>query len=496
MGVRATLEQLQPRRFAPRLLVDLGTCMQAETTDQQQTTPVEPTGDRRDSDPPTLGFWQIWNMSFGFLGIQFGWTLQMANTSAIYEYLGARPEEIPLLWLAAPLSGLIVQPVIGYMSDRTWGPLGRRRPYFLVGAILASFALVLMPNSSALWMAAGLLWILDVSVNVSMEPFRAFVSDLLPEHQYTRGFAMQSFFIGIGAVAAALCPWVLNHVFHLQNGAGAEGEVPMTVKLSYYIGAAAFLMTVLWTVLSTDEYPPKDMKAFRKRQERSGGILGAFAGIWKAIGKMPRVMRQLAWVQFFSWLGVFCVFLYFPPAVGHQIFGAVRESTALYTRGIEWAGLCIGMYNAVCFIYSFFLSRLSALTSRKFVHSFSLAIGGLGLVVLFFTRGQYSMLLPVACFGLAWASVLTVPYAMLSESLPTKDTGIYMGLFNAFIVLPQICASLGLGWVMEHLLDGNRLLAIVLGGVSMLVAAVLTQFVRDKAEEGEAPVMERAPADS
>ncbi|ERN41215.1 Na+/melibiose symporter [Rubidibacter lacunae KORDI 51-2] len=428
-----------------------------------------------------FGFWQLWNMSFGFLGIQFGWTLQMANTSAIYEYLGATPEEIPLLWLAAPLSGLIVQPTIGYMSDRTWGPLGRRRPFFLIGAIFSSIALVLMPNSSTLWMAAGLLWILDTSVNVSMVPFRAFVSDLVPESQYTRGFAMQSFFIGAGAVIASLCPWMLNHIFRLQNATGVDSQVPLTVKWSYYIGAAVFLGTVLWTVLLAEEHPPKNMKDFRRRQEQSGGILGSFKGILSAIATMPAIMRQLAWVQFFSWLGIFCVFIYFPPAVSHQIFGAASESTVLYTEGIEWAGLCIGLYNAVCFVYSLALGRLSALTGRIFMHAASLLLGGIGLILLFFASDRISMLLPMACFGLTWASVLTLPYSMLSEVLPVRETGIYMGLFNTFIVIPQIVVVLGMGWVMDNLLDNDPLLAIAFGGISLLVASALTQGIRETA---------------
>jgi len=429
-----------------------------------------------------LSFGQLWNMSFGFFGIQVGWTLQAANTSAIYEYLGANPEQIPILWLAAPVSGLIAQPIVGYMSDRTWGPLGRRRPYFLVGAILASLALVLMPNASSLWMAAGLLWILDTSVNISMEPFRAFVSDVLPEQQHTRGFAMQSFFIGLGAVAASLCPWVLSHAFGVLN-TSVEGPVPLTVKFSYYIGAAAFLGTVLWTVVTTGEYPPTEAELREQQHARSGGLAGALVGglrgIAEAVRTMPETMRQLAWVQFFSWLGIFCVFLYFPPAVGHRIFGATDESSLLYTQGIEWAGICIALYNGVCFVFSLFIAKLAALTSRKFVHTCCLICGGLGLIALLGVRDQYVLFLPMACFGIAWASALAVPYAILSDILPVRQTGVYMGLFNAFIVLPQIVASLGLGWVMTHLLGNNALLALALGGASLIVAALFVQGVDD-----------------
>ena len=430
-----------------------------------------------------LGFAQLWNMSFGFFGIQFGWTLQMANTSAIYEYLGANPEQIPMLWLAAPLSGLIAQPIIGYMSDRTWTRLGRRRPYFLLGAILSSIALVIMPNSSSLWMAAGALWMLDTSVNISMEPFRAFVSDLVPENQRTLGFGMQAFFIGLGAVIASICPWILNHWLHLDQFNTASGEIPFTVKVSYYIGAFVFLGTVLWTVLTTKEYPPEEEELQRERQSNPGGIIGLFKRIFEKIRNMPTLMRQLAWVQFFTWLGIFCVSLYFPPAVGHEIFGATEESSPLYQQGIEWAGICIAIYNIVCFVYSLFLSRIAAVTSRKATHGFSLLCGGFGLISLLLVDNQYLLILPMACFGLAWASALTMPYSMLSDVLPMEDTGIYMGVFNAFIVIPQVITALGLGWVMENLLGKNRIFALAIGGVSMVIAAVLVQWVQDVAKE-------------
>src|SRR5689334_12739575 len=261
---------------------------------------------------PPRTFWQIWNMSFGFLGIQFGWGLQMANMSAIYEYLGARADQIPILWLAAPLTGLIVQPIIGHASDRTWGPLGRRRPYFLTGAVLSSLALILMPRSSALWMAAGLLWILDASINISMEPFRAFVADLLPEQQRTRGFAMQSLFIGLGAVVASALPWLLTNVFHVGGGGNGGHAIPLTVRLSFYVGAAAFFGAVLWTIVSTPEYPPQDLEAFRRAKSESAGIVANSKEIFLAIREMPLTMRQLAPVQLMTWLGLFCMWLYFP----------------------------------------------------------------------------------------------------------------------------------------------------------------------------------------
>lgn len=437
-------------------------------------------GERHEIEPSKkpLNIVQLWNMSFGFFGIQFGWTLQMANTSAIYEYLGASAEQLPILWLAAPVSGLIAQPVIGYMSDRTWGFLGRRRPYFLVGAILASIALILMPNSSALWMAAGLLWILDTSVNISMEPFRAFVADLLPEEQRTTGFAMQGFFIGLGAVTASVSPWVLNHIFKVDASL-RENAIPLTVKLSFYLGAMVFLGTVVWTVVTTKEHPPEDLKAFKESKAERGGFVHGVKEVFSLVRSMPETMKQLAWVQFFTWLGMFCVLLYLAPAIAYSVFGAVNQHSPLYTQGIEWAGICIGVYNVVCFIFSLFISKIAKLTSRKLTYAFCLFCGGAGLIALLFIHEQYLILLPMVCFGIAWASMLAMPYAILSDALPVENTGVYMGLFNAFIVIPQIVASLGLGWVMSNLLGGDRLLAVVLGGVCLIVASMLVNGVED-----------------
>ena len=307
-------------------------------------------------------------MSFGFFGIQFGWGLQMANMSAIYEYLGASPDQIPLLWLAAPLTGLIVQPFIGSMSDRTWNRLGRRRPYFLVGAILSSIALIFMPNSSALWMAAGLLWILDASINISMEPFRAFVADMLPEKQRTRGFAMQSLFIGAGAVIASALPWLLTNLIGIKAGATEGHSIPTTVRFSFYFGAAVFFGAVLWTILRTKEYPPEDLEEFRKKKAQSKGFTAFVKDIYKSITQMPGTMRKLAWVQIFTWLGLFCMWIYFPVAVARNVFLAPDEKSVLYQHGIEWAGICFGMYSLVCFGFSFFLPYLAGAAGRKLTH--------------------------------------------------------------------------------------------------------------------------------
>ena len=431
-------------------------------------------------EKPRLTFWQIWNMNFGFLGIQFGWGLQMANMSAIYEYLHAKPDQIPMLWLAAPLTGLIVQPVIGHMSDRTWNRLGRRRPYFLAGAILSSLALILMPNSSALWMAAGLLWILDASINVSMEPFRAFVADMLPEEQRTRGFAMQSIFIGLGAVAASAMPYILSNVFLVPQD-HAAGTVPASIRISFYVGAAVFFAGVMWTIVSTREYPPADLGAFRKIKADTAGFRRNVSEIFRSIGKMPQTMRQLAFVQFFTWLGLFCMWLYFAPAVARNVFGAPDENSALYTEGVEWAGLCFGMYSAVCFVFSFALPWLAARLGRRGVHAACLICGAFGLLSVAIIHDKWLLLLSMTGVGIAWASTLAMPYAILSGSLPPEKTGMYMGIFNFFITLPEIIASLAFGWIMKALLGNDRLLAVIGGGFFLMLAAILVARVRDAA---------------
>lgn len=429
---------------------------------------------------PARSFWQIWNMSFGFLGIQFGWGLQMANMSAIYEYLGARADQIPILWLAAPLTGLIVQPIIGHASDRTWSRLGRRRPYFLTGAILSSLALILMPRSSTLWMAAGLLWVLDASINISMEPFRAFVADLLPDSQRTRGFAMQSLFIGAGAVAASVLPMVLSH-FHVGLGIASTSAIPYTIRLSFYLGAAAFLVAVLWTIFTTPEYPPDDMDAFRRMKAEKSGLLANAMEIVRAFIHMPTTMRQLAPVQLCTWLGLFCMWLYFPVAVAHNVFGAANQTSSSYTKGVEWAGLCFGLYSAVCFIFSFVLPKLAKSLGRKNTHSLCLACGAVGLLSVAAIHDKWLLLLTMIGVGVAWASTLSMPYSVLAGSLPPAKTGVYMGIFNFFIVIPEILASLFFGWIMNHWLHNNRSLAVVFGGAFLLGAAVLMQRVYDPA---------------
>jgi maltose/moltooligosaccharide transporter len=421
-------------------------------------------------DKPRLSFWQIWNMSFGFFGIQFGWGLQMGNMSAIYEYLGADESQLPLLWLAAPLTGLIVQPIIGHMSDRTWGPLGRRRPYFLVGAILSSLALFVMPHSGTLWMAAGLLWVLDASVNVSMEPFRAFVADLLPEEQRTVGYAMQSVFIGAGAVIASKLPgWLQDAGYRI--GSTAAQPIPQTVVIAFSVGAVVFLLAVLWTVLTTREYPPDDIAALRRKQsEGFGEILVAFR-------EMPGRMKQLAAVQFFTWMGLFCMWIFFTVAVARNIMGATDAGSPLYERGMNLARDCFAQYNFVAFLAAMVFLWLGRFVNAKWIHFFSLLLGGLGLASVGVIREPWMLLVAFTGVGIAWASILSMPYAMLSNSLPSARMGVYMGIFNFFIVIPQILVAIIISRVMENFPQVNRLSAVVFGGVSMLVAALLTLLI-------------------
>jgi maltose/moltooligosaccharide transporter len=423
-------------------------------------------------------FATIWNMSFGFLGIQFGWALQMANMSAIYEYLGAEPDQIPLLWLAAPLTGLIVQPIVGHLSDNTWSPRwGRRRPFFLIGAVLSSLALIAMPHSSVLWMAAGLLWILDASINISMEPFRAFVADLLPNEERTRGFAMQSFFIGLGAVIASALPWMFSNWFGVAPS--TSGTIPTTVRLSFYVGAVAFFGAVLYTVITTRERPPTDMAAFQRTRAASRGAGAGSRQIMEAIRHMPLTMRQLAMTQMATWLGLFCMWLYFPVAVARNVFGAPDERSPLYQQGIEWAGLCFGAYSAVCFVFAFFLPSLSRRFGRKGTHAICLLAGAAGLLSVGIIKTPALLLLSMVGVGVAWASILSMPYSILAGSLPAERTGVYMGIFNFFIVIPEILAALAFGWVMNNFLDNNRLAAVVAGGVFLALAALLVMRVYD-----------------
>ena len=429
-------------------------------------------------EKPRLTFWQIWNMSFGFLGIQFGWGLQQANMSAIYSKLGADPDRIPFLWLAGSVTGLIVQPIIGSMSDRTWNRLGRRRPYFLVGAILSSIALFFMPNSPTVWFAASMLWILDASINVSMEPFRAFVADKLNVEQRTAGFVMQSFFIGIGATLANLLP----HIFRLCGVTGqAANGVPLTVEYSFKLGAAVFLLTVLWTIITSPEHPPEDMAAFEKMRRSPNGFTAVMREAWFAIRNMPPTMKQLAVVQVFTWLGLFCMWMFFGLATAQKVFCATDPKSALFDRGTEWGGTSFACYSFVCFLVAFALPGLAAATSRKTVHALALTAGGIGLLSTYFITNQYLWLLSMVGVGIAWASILTMPYAILSTVLPAARTGVYMGVFNFFIVIPEIIASLTFQPLVKNVFHNNPLYLVMLGGACLLVAAALVGIVKDDA---------------
>ncbi len=439
---------------------------------------------------PRLSFWQMFNMSFGFLGIQFGWGLQLANMSAVYERLGARPDEVPLLWLAAPMTGLLVQPIVGALSDRTWGRLGRRRPYFLAGAILASIALFIMPTSTTLWMAATLLWVLDASINISMEPFRAFVADKLNDKQRTAGFVMQSFFIGIGASLANALPLAFRWLG--VEGSTASG-IPLSVKYSFQVGAAVFLAAVVWTVVTTSEFPPEDPAALDRARRGRGGLGNLAREIGTSIRDMPPTMRQLAVVQVFTWLGLFSMWLFFVPATARHVFGATDPQSALYTQGIEWGGAVFAFYSITCFLVALALPKMAALTTRKTVHAFALVCGAVGLLSVYFIHDRYLLILSMVGVGIAWASILSMPYAILSTALPPARMGVYMGVFNFFIVIPEIAAALAFGPLIRAVFGENNanapLYVVMMGGVFLLAAAALVVFVQDV---GERDVPERA----
>jgi maltose/moltooligosaccharide transporter len=434
---------------------------------------------------PLLTFGQIWNMSFGFLGIQFGFALQNANVSRIFETLGAKVEDIPILWIAAPVTGLLVQPVVGYFSDRTWNRLGRRRPYFLTGAILASLALLVMPNSPALWVAAGMLWIMDASINISMEPFRAFVGDNLPAAQRVTGFATQSFFIGTGAVVASALPWILTNEFGVQNQAPA-GQIPESVRLSFYLGAIAFFFSVLWTVLRSKEYSPEEMASFEENRIRESQIVGRakseswFATIVNDLLNMPRTMKQLAWAQFFSWFALFAMWIYTTAGVTSHIYGTTDTTSALYNEGANKVGLGFAMYNGVAALVAFAIPPLAKWSSPKIAHVICLACGAVGLISIYFIPSANYIFASMIGVGIAWASILSMPYAILTGSLPPSKLGYYMGVFNFFIVIPQIVAASVLGYMVGHWFHGEAINAMLIGGASLLVAAALMLRVKEE----------------
>ncbi len=494
---------------------------------------------------PILSFWQIWNMCFGFLGIQMGFALQNANVSRIFQTLGAAVDEIPILWVAAPLTGLIVQPIIGYMSDRTWNRFGRRRPYFLVGAILASVALFIMPNSPYLWFAAGMLWIMDASINVAMEPFRAFVGDMLPEKQRTSGFAMQTFFIGVGAVFASALPWIMTNWFDVSNTAPA-GQIPVSVKIAFYVGGAAFLLAVSWTVFRTREYSPEQLAEFEAARDktgedyddtlrdasqyRNGGLVWIAVGIalliWIRSGeldkelyilgggftvfglfqlfasmlqnrgstsngfyeimhdlfRMPRVMRQLAVVQFFSWFAMFAMWIYGTSAVTSYHFGATDVTSAAYNDGADWNGILFASYNLFAAFAAMAIPFVANRLGCRVSHLVNLLVGGLGLISFYFIKDPQLLLVSMVGVGIAWASILSLPYALLSNNLPAQKMGVYMGIFNFFIVIPQLVAASILGLLLREFFGLQPIFGLVIGGCSLLVAGAVTLLVDKSAE--------------
>ncbi|MDQ2769215.1 MAG: MFS transporter [Bacteroidota bacterium] len=464
-------------------------------------------------EKPRLSFWQIWNMSFGFLGIQFGFALQNGNMSRIFETMGAKQDELAFLWLAAPITGLLVQPIIGYLSDRTWSPRwGRRRPFFLVGAICASLALLVVPNVSALWMAAGMLWIMDSSINISMEPFRALVGDLLPSSQRTTGFGAQTFFIGVGAVVGSLLPVIYTKFFHISNVAPA-GQISLSLKYAFYTGGIIYFIAVLWTVLTTREYPPVDMAAFEEEKRHTQGFWNGIRESFAGVTNMPHTMRQLAVVQFFSWLALFSMWIYATPAITSHIYHTSDTTSKLYNEGADWVNVCFSVYNGISALAALALPVIARATSRRVTHMLCLAAGGLGLISIYFIGAipieqtttfslfgthtfrvaELALLVPMLGIGVAWASILSVPYAMLAGALPSNKMGYYMGVFNFFIVLPQMVAGVTLGYFTKHVFNNNSALTLVLGGVSMIISGLLTLRV-DDADDIQLPSEE--PAES
>jgi len=489
-------------------------------------------------EKPRQSFSGLWNLSFGFFGIQIGFALQNANVSRIFQSLGTSIDDLAFLWIAAPLTGLLVQPVIGHYSDRTWGRLGRRRPYFLAGAVLATLALFAMPNAPALWVAAALLWILDGSLNVAMEPFRAFVGDMLAGTQRTAGYAFQTAFIGAGALVGSVAPLVLTDVFGVANSAAA-GVVPDSVRYGFYLGGAALLIAVLWTVVTTREYSPAEMAAFEDDVVPDAGGSGVravgvrLAPLWIAAGAiviagvarfgldrpvyllgfgligygiallaasalarrgrgdhvlaqiiadlsaMPDVMRKLALVQCCTWSALFIMWIYTTPIVTARAFGATDTSGIAYNAGANWVGVMFAVYNGVATLWAFVLPRLAARIGRRDTHVAGLLAGAAGFASFLFVRDPWVLLGSMALIGVAWASILTMPYAILSGALPGGKFGVYMGLFNIFIVLPQLVVSSVMGEVMRRFFPGDAVWAMLIAaGVMVLAAGAMLRVPR------------------
>jgi maltose/moltooligosaccharide transporter len=435
---------------------------------------------------PTLTFWQIWNMSFGFLGIQFGFALQNSNASGILGIYGAEIEHLSWFWIAAPLIGMIVQPIVGHYSDHTWTRLGRRRPYFLTGAVLSSVALFLMPNAWILGelaplmiIGAGFLMIMDACFNLSMEPFRALVADNLDDSQRTQGFAVQTCLIGIGAVIGSWLPAILNRFFDVSLDAGPN-EVGPNVKYAFYIGSAVFILSVLWSVLKTKEYPPEEYNRYHGKKDESSPALSS---IFKDFRKMPKTMKQLGLVQFFSWFALFGMWVFTTDSIATHILKLpiTDKNSTLYREAQTWTGVIFGVYNFVSAIYALILPAIARAIGRKKTHAISLAIGGIGLLSIFFAPNKEFLILSMVCVGIAWASILAMPYVILSSSIPAGKMGIYMGLFNFFITIPQIINGIIGGPIVKYVYNSQPIYALILAGIFMICAAVSVVYVYDPA---------------
>ena len=433
------------------------------------------------SEKPRLSFWQIWNMSFGFLGIQFGFALQGGFMSRIFQSLGAGHDDLPTLWIAAPLTGLLVQPIIGYLSDRTWHPrFGRRKPYFLIGAVLSSIALFFVPYSSALWMAAGFLWVMDASINISMEPFRALVADKLPDSQRSYGFVMQTLIIGIGTWVASSLPRIVTYL-GVSNDS-IVGSVPDSVKVAFGIGAMVFLLSILYTIFTTKEYPPEDLDKFRAENEASKGFLNGIKEIFSGIAGMPKVMLKLGVVQFFSWFAFFTMWSMATPALTEHVFNAPVESEG-YNEAANRVGSYMGTYGLASMVYALLLVFVTSKfrINRKYVHMASLIIGGLGFLSMYYINEPWMLHLSFTCVGIAWASILSMPYAMLSSSIEPSKMGIYMGIFNMFIVIPQVVAAVGgINFTYKLFFGPDVINTMFLAGISLIIAGLANLIIMDK----------------
>ncbi len=418
---------------------------------------------------PRLSFWQIWNMSFGFLGIQYGFGLQQANMSPIFRYLGADEANLPILWLAGPITGLLVQPLIGAISDGTWTRFGRRRPFFVIGAIIGSVAVLAMPYSPVLWVAAGLMWILDAAMNTAMEPYRALIGDKLPQDQRTLGFSVQTFMIGAGQVLANVMPSVLAFVGIATIA--ASNTVPDFVKYSFVIGVAAMLITVIWTASTTDEYPPENIEEFRKEQAEKGGVLGGFKEIFVAVKEMPKPMRQLWWVKFFTWYGLPLMWQYLSLSIARHCYNAPTAESPGFAEGTAMGGIGLMVMNITTVALSFFFPLIVKVTGIRMTHAICLAIGGIGFISMLFTTSVYVVLGGMVLVGIAWASIITMPFVMTASVVPAARIGVYMGLLNAFICLPQIINNLTIGFIYKPILGDDPRNALVLAGICLVLAA-------------------------